>query len=86
MQPVKKWVVFSRTVLFFSLLQSPCSFADDTEIFLSRGKTDIKPNVLFILDDSFSMQWCLDKDWISPDAKTKAYKCPNVLLKIALAH
>jgi len=42
------------------LLQGSLSWADDTEIFSGQIPADIKPNVLFILDDSNSMNWCLD--------------------------
>jgi len=59
------------------LLQSALSVADDTEIFLSRGKSDIKPNVLFILDDSLSMRWCWDKDWGYPNSIKRVNQCPN---------
>lgn len=41
------------------LLQSAVSYADDTEIFFGGPAIDesIRPNVLFILDNSGSMQW-----------------------------
>jgi len=78
MKRFKRLDLLARTALAFGLLlQSALSFADDTEIYLSRGKSDVKSNVFFILDDSLSMQWCWDKDWTYPNAKTKAYKCPN---------
>ncbi|MBU1330578.1 MAG: pilus assembly protein PilY [Gammaproteobacteria bacterium] len=46
------------------LLQSSISFADDTEIFFGgpSASEGIKPNVLFILDNSGSMAWRLDRD------------------------
>lgn len=60
---------FLRTTLSFSLagavlLQSAISYADDTEIFFGgpSASEGIKPNVLFILDNSGSMAWRLDRD------------------------
>jgi len=67
MQPLKKSGLIIRTLVAVSLLlQGSLSFADDTEIFLSRGAVNVKPNLFFILDDSLSMQWCLDWDWRYP--------------------
>jgi len=43
------------------LLQGSLSWADDIEMYFGQIPTDIKPNVFFILDDSGSMAWCLDK-------------------------
>jgi len=64
---------FSRiTAVLFLLLQSGLSSADDTEIFLSHGKSDVNPNVILLLDDSYSMQWCPDKDFYLPE-----WTCPN---------
>jgi len=78
MKPIKQFTVSARaTLMLVLLLQGAFSFADDTEIFLSRGVSDVKPNVFFILDDSLSMQWCLDKDWVYPDPATKSNICPN---------
>lgn len=47
-----------------TLLSGSLSYADDTEIFFGGATVDngIRPNVLFILDDSGSMNWCLDSD------------------------
>ncbi|MGE8363045.1 PilC/PilY family type IV pilus protein [Pseudomonas sp.] len=60
---------FLRTTLSSCLavalvLQSAVSFADDTEIFFGgpSASEGIKPNVLFILDNSGSMAWRLDRD------------------------
>lgn len=53
-----------RTVLYSSmasalLLSASTSYADDTEIFFGGPNIDdgVRPNVLFILDNSGSMQW-----------------------------
>jgi len=54
-------VFIPAVLILFLLQQSALSFADDTEIFLSHASTGAKPNVLFILDDSISMHWCLDE-------------------------
>jgi len=78
MQRLKRTAVLIRSTLVAALLlQGAGSFADDTEIFLSRGQSDVKPNVFFILDDSDSMKWCLDKDLRSPDPKKKTGRCPD---------
>jgi len=50
------------------LLQTGLSWADDTEMYFGQLPADVKPNVFFILDDSGSMRWCLDKQNIV---------CPN---------
>ncbi|MDO9617656.1 MAG: PilC/PilY family type IV pilus protein [Pseudomonas sp.] len=47
------------------ILSSAQSYADDTEIFFSSADTNtevIKPNVLFILDNSGSMNWGLSNN------------------------
>ncbi|MBX9763416.1 MAG: pilus assembly protein PilY [Pseudomonadaceae bacterium] len=46
------------------LLSASFSYADDTEIFFGGPSIDdgIKPNVLFILDNSGSMNWRLDSN------------------------
>lgn len=45
------------------LLHSAISVADDTEIFFGTKPTnDTRPNVLFILDDSGSMGWCVNSN------------------------
>ncbi|MDX1297266.1 MAG: hypothetical protein R3260_03360, partial [Pseudomonas sp.] len=47
------------------VLSSAQSFADDTEIFFSSADTSVevaKPNVLFILDNSGSMNWGLNNN------------------------
>lgn len=45
------------------LLHSAISAADDTEIFFgSKPDNDTRPNVLFILDDSGSMGWCVNSN------------------------
>jgi type IV pilus assembly protein PilY1 len=56
-----------RTLLASSLasallLQGAVAFADDTEIFFGGNAIadGIRPNVLFLLDDSGSMAWCSD--------------------------
>lgn len=55
---------FSTCLAATVLLQSAISFADDTEIFFGgpSASEGIKPNVLFILDNSGSMAWRLDRD------------------------
>ncbi|MFL1455580.1 pilus assembly protein [Marinobacter sp. GN3S48] len=41
---------------FFSMaLHSGVTFADDTEIFFNRSETSIRPNLMFVLDNSGSM-------------------------------
>jgi len=78
MQSVNKLRVFASTALaLVLLLQGALSFADDTEIFLSQAKFDVKPNIFFILDDSNSMLWCADAEWIYPKEKTGVDRCPN---------
>jgi len=37
------------------LCHGSLSYADDTEIFFAQGATNVRPNVLFIIDDSGSM-------------------------------
>ncbi|WP_435606138.1 hypothetical protein [Pseudomonas knackmussii] len=56
--------LLASSLLFGSLFHGGVSFADDTEIFFGGAAIDqgIRPNVLFILDDSGSMNWCLDQD------------------------
>lgn len=46
------------------ILHSSISFADDTEVFFGgpQSSQGIKPNVLFLLDNSGSMAWRLDAD------------------------
>lgn len=46
------------------LLQAGVSYADDTEIFFGGSAIDsgIRPNVLFLLDDSGSMAYCTDSN------------------------
>ena len=58
-----------RTLLASSLagaliLQGAVAYADDTEIFFGGNAIadGIRPNVLFLLDDSGSMAWCTDSD------------------------
>jgi len=82
MQHVRQLALSARAALMLVLLlQGAFCFADDTEIFLSRGKADVNPNVFFILDDSLSMQWCWDKDWVYPNPKLNYTKCPNGTFK-----
>lgn len=54
----------ASSLLFGTLFHGGASYADDTEIFFGGAAIDqgIRPNVLFILDDSGSMAWCLDRD------------------------
>lgn len=68
---------FLRALLVSSMastliLQAGMSFADDTEIFFGGAAIDegIRPNVMFILDDSGSMNWCVDS--------TSTQTCSNV--------
>jgi len=80
MKIINRLKVFIRTALALGLLlQGALSFADDTEIFLSHVKSDsaINPNVFFILDDSDSMNWCLDKDEHKPNRSAHTNRCPN---------
>ena len=58
-----------RTLLASSLactliLQGAVAYADDTEIFFGGNAIadGIRPNVLFLLDDSGSMSWCTDNN------------------------
>lgn len=58
-----------RTLLASSLacaltLQGAVAYADDTEIFFGGNAIadGIRPNVLFLLDDSGSMAWCTDNN------------------------
>lgn len=59
---------FLRRTFLFSLagtliLHSAFSVADDTEIFFgTKPDNDTRPNVLFILDDSGSMGWCINNN------------------------
>lgn len=59
----KRLTAFHRlalsTVSSLLVLHSAVSFADDTEIFFGGSAIDdsVRPNVLFILDNSGSMQW-----------------------------
>ena len=47
----------------FLILHSAISVADDTEIFFgTKPDNDTRPNVLFILDDSGSMGWCVNNN------------------------
>lgn len=58
-------LTFTSSLLFSTgVLTSATSFADDTEIFFGGPAIDegIKPNVLFILDNSGSMNWRLDSN------------------------
>lgn len=54
----------SSLLLGIGIFSSPISFADDTEIFFGGPAIDegIKPNVLFILDNSGSMNWRLNSN------------------------
>lgn len=51
--------VMLSTLVSALLLQSAISYADDTEIFFGGPAIDesVRPNVLFVLDNSGSMQW-----------------------------
>jgi len=42
------------------LLQGSLSWADDTEMFFGKLPANVKPNILFVLDNSGSMNMCLD--------------------------
>jgi len=57
------------------LLQGSLSWADDTEMYFGQIPSDIKPNVFFILDDSGSMDWCLDAN--PPRGNQRNYVCKN---------
>lgn len=65
---MKKHTFLQRTLCFslssVFLLHGATSFADDTEIFFGSKAVgdDARPNVLFILDDSGSMAWCITSD------------------------
>ncbi|WP_277372797.1 PilC/PilY family type IV pilus protein [Pseudomonas sp. AA-38] len=72
---------FARRTSFFGLagiliLHSAVSVADDTEIFFgTQPDNDTRPNVLFILDDSGSMNWCINSNkTCNPDNRMKALK------------
>jgi len=51
----------TATLALSLLLQASLSWAEDTEIYFGQVASDIKANVFFILDDSGSMNWCLNK-------------------------
>lgn len=56
--PRKSWLQ-KLLVATVSMLMACATLADDTEVFLGSGSTssNIKPNVLFIIDTSGSMDW-----------------------------
>ena len=65
----------SLAVVFPFLLTSLLSLslsADDTEIYFSEatGDADAKPNILFILDNSYSMRFDVDEKWVDYDDPT----------------
>jgi len=57
----KSKIIAGSALAAVLLLQGSLAFADDTEIFITRGNSDINPNIFFVLDNSGSMNWCLDK-------------------------
>lgn len=72
---------FLRRTSTFSLagvliLHSAISLADDTEVFFgTKPDNDTRPNVLFILDDSGSMGWCINSNrTCNTDNRMKALK------------
>src|SRR3990167_9256954 len=64
----KRLIAFNRlalsTLASFVVLHSAVSYADDTEIFFGGPAIDdsVRPNVLFILDNSGSMAWRTDSN------------------------
>lgn len=64
----KRLTAFHRlalsTISSLLVLHSAVSYADDTEIFFGGSAIDdsVRPNVLFILDNSGSMAWRLDSN------------------------
>ncbi len=52
--------------LALGVLMSNSVFADDVEIYVEEPPTPLPPNVLFILDESGSMGWDTDSNWV-PD-------------------
>ena len=73
-QFVRRTSVFSLVGML--ILHSAVSVADDTEIFFgTRPDNDTRPNVLFILDDSGSMGWCINSNrTCNTDNRMKALK------------
>lgn len=43
------------TVFFSGIFHTSIAFSDDTEIFFNRSETSIRPNLMFVLDNSGSM-------------------------------
>ena len=64
----KRLTAFHRlalsTIASLLVLHSAVSYADDTEIFFGGSAIDdsVRPNVLFVLDNSGSMAWRLDSN------------------------
>ena len=54
MKPVKQ--LFKTLLWSLPVLAAGAAKADDTEVFFNTPNTDIKPNILFILDNSGSMR------------------------------
>ena len=59
---LKKGLVTLASVFYFS--SATLTWADDTDIYLHNPNLDssVKPNVLFVLDNSGSMEWTVDKE------------------------
>jgi|GEM_PF-4948990 len=65
------------------LLKGNLSYADDTEIFINRAKSDVNPNVFFVLDNSTSMNWCLNTDSV-PHKKTGCPRTKNFETRLSI--
>lgn len=81
--------VFATSALVSTLVfSSALSHADDTEVFFGGPAIDdsVKPNVFFILDNSGSMAWRLDRDstptqsWHGPARMTVLKEAFNEIL------
>jgi len=67
--PYHKFKKPTITALALSLLlHGSLSYADDTEIFFAQGASSMRPNVLFIIDDSGSMR---RNSWVENDPNNR---------------
>lgn len=57
---IKNKVATASAAFLCSVLSSPATFADDTEVYVGAGTSSgIMPNILFIIDTSGSMGWAV---------------------------
>jgi len=75
--------IAAAALAVFMLLQGSLGWADDTEIYLSKADTSgkIKPNILFVLDDSVSMNWSL-KSQSRCESERDNPPCPKTRLEV----